>query len=407
MNLEKTGKFICELRKEQNLSQYQLADLIPISRQGVSKWERGKTTPDPQTLLRLSEIFHVTINELLVGERLLNNSIEELEETTLSILDQSNKKTKTIKRITTISISIIIILLLSFLSYYFINSYNSIEVYTIGGKSKNFTASSGLFLTTREKYYLKLGKIKAKNSEEIKGIKLYYQFGNKKKVIAEDSDIDNITIEEYYGYSEKISKNEISKLKDNLYLEITYGNNEIDKIKIRFIRDYNNNSLFFLNQKTGDNKEIVDLEENKTNEITSTEAKEEKKEEETKPTIQETTQNNPQESNNKNEEKPTEPSKQEETNKEEQQSEEPQEIVITTEMVINKIKEVCPNTNGSYTCIYDEAASITYHSIMNKIVVYKNKNLIGQYLVNANSYMCIVENCETVFNEVYKEYLFS
>ena len=111
MNQDKIGKFICELRKEKNLSQYQLADLIPISRQGVSKWERGKTIPDTQTLIRLSEIFDVSINELLKGERLKNNSIEELEETTLSILDQSNKKTKTIKRITIISITIIGILL--------------------------------------------------------------------------------------------------------------------------------------------------------------------------------------------------------------------------------------------------------------------------------------------------------
>ena len=404
MNLEKTGKFICELRKEQNLSQYQLADLIPISRQGVSKWERGKTTPDPQTLLRLSEIFHVTINELLVGERLLNNSIEELEETTLSILDQSNKKTKTIKRITTISISIIIILLLSFLSYYFINSYNSIEVYTIGGKSKNFTASSGLFLTTREKYYLKLGKIKAKNSEEIKGIKLYYQFGNKKKVIAEDSDIDNITIEEYYGYSEKISKNEISKLKDNLYLEITNGNDEIDKIKIRFIRDYNNNSLFFLNQKQQEIKPTI----KETTNVENIKQVEEKKEEETKPTIQETTPSNLQESDDKNDEKPTEPSKQEETNQEEQQSEEPQETVITTEMVINKIKEVCPNTNGTYICKYEDSNTmIMYYSIMNKITMHKNGALVGNYFININNYVCAVENCETVFNEVYKEYLFS
>ena len=61
MDPEKIGKFIYTLRKEKNLSQYQLADLIPISRQAVSKWERGKTTPDSLTLIKLSEIFNVTI----------------------------------------------------------------------------------------------------------------------------------------------------------------------------------------------------------------------------------------------------------------------------------------------------------------------------------------------------------
>ena len=167
MNPEKIGKFICELRKEKNLSQYQLADMIPISRQGVSKWERGVTTPDTKTLITLSELFDVSIDELLRGERSENNTIEKLEETTLSILDQSNKKTKKIKRITIISTIIITTLLLLFLSYYFINSYNSTNVYTIYGQSKNFTTYDGIMIITKEKMYIKLGKLKNKNNIDI------------------------------------------------------------------------------------------------------------------------------------------------------------------------------------------------------------------------------------------------
>ena len=152
MDPDKIGKFIYELRKEKNLSQYQLADMVPISRQGVSKWERGKTIPDTQTLVVLSKIFDVSINELLNGERDPKNTIEQ---TTLSILDQSIKKTQLIKKITIASITIIAILLLAFLSYYFINSYNSIQVYKIGNTSDNFTTTDGIFITTRENYYFK------------------------------------------------------------------------------------------------------------------------------------------------------------------------------------------------------------------------------------------------------------
>ena len=61
MNPDKIGKFILQLRSEKHLSQYQLADKIPISRQAVSKWERGQTIPDSSTLIRLSELFNVTI----------------------------------------------------------------------------------------------------------------------------------------------------------------------------------------------------------------------------------------------------------------------------------------------------------------------------------------------------------
>ena len=77
MDQDKIGKFILQLRTERKLSQYQLADMVPISRQAVSKWERGESIPDSSTLVRLSDIFNVTINELLAGKRLKVNSIKQ------------------------------------------------------------------------------------------------------------------------------------------------------------------------------------------------------------------------------------------------------------------------------------------------------------------------------------------
>ena len=68
MNQDKIGKFICELRKEKNLSQYQLADLIPISRQGVSKWERGLNLPDILLIKQMSDDFGISIDDILEGE---------------------------------------------------------------------------------------------------------------------------------------------------------------------------------------------------------------------------------------------------------------------------------------------------------------------------------------------------
>ena len=397
MDPEKIGKFIYELRKEKNLSQYQLADLIPITRQGVSKWERGKTTPDPQTLLRLSELFDVSINELLKGEKLQNNTIEDLEETTLSILDQSNKKTKTIKRITTISISIIIILLLSFLSYYFINSYNTTEVYTIYGQGNDFTTTDGLMIITKERIYIKIGQLKNKNDYEIENLTLFYKNKNKRVIMAKDKDADNLILKEDIGYYEKVKLNNGKGLINNMYLEIVYKDNKKETLKLKLIKDFSNNSLFFLNQKNGKTEKLVE-EVNKKTETPLEEKKEEK--EETKPTIQE-------ETHQESKPTPTETPKQEEPAPQEPQPEQPQELIITKDMVINKITETCENTNGSYTCNYEDSSiAITYHAIMNKITLYKNGNLIGHYLAGANNYMCFVDDCETVFNEIYKEYLF-
>ena len=242
MDPYKIGRFICELRKEKNLSQYQLADMIPISRQGVSKWERGVTTPDPQTLLKLSEIFGVTINELLNGERLPKNT---LEETTLTIIDENIKTTQKIQRISIISITIIVALLLAFLSYYFINSYNSIEVYKTQSNNDKFVTLDGIFIITKEKYYLKLGKIKNKIDAKINSIKLYYKIGNKKNILIDDTNIDDITIMDSYGYGEKLTRTNINDLKNNLYIEVTYNENQKTTMKLRCKRDYKNSSLFF------------------------------------------------------------------------------------------------------------------------------------------------------------------
>lgn len=392
MDPQKIGKFILQLRKERNLSQYQLADMIPISRQGVSKWERGVTTPDPQTLITLSELFNVTIDELLRGERSENHSIEKLEETTLSILDQSNKKTKIIKRITTISISIITILLLAFLSYYFINSYNSMEIYKIGNTNTKFTTTDGILILTKEKYYLKLGKIISKDNTEISNIKLYYKNGNKKKTIVEDKDVDNIMIIDSYGYQEKFTGEDIKNLKDHLYIEITYDETEKEIFKLRYKRKYNNSSLFFLKQHKESHK--VEPTE-KSQEIAKAEIKEEKKEE-TKPTIQE-------EQPKKEEQQQTNTQPKEETAPEVP----PAEPEITNDQIISKIKETGLLEDGTYTCGYENySIMIMYYEEINKIEYYKNYSIIGTIDLIKDKTICSIDDCESEIDTILKEYLF-
>lgn len=69
MEQEKVGKFIQNLRKEYNLTQQELADKLEITDKAISKWENGRCLPDVYFLKLLSEIFHVTVKELLNGER--------------------------------------------------------------------------------------------------------------------------------------------------------------------------------------------------------------------------------------------------------------------------------------------------------------------------------------------------
>jgi len=59
------GKKIAELRKLHHYSQESLAEQMNVSRQTISKWETDLSVQDIERIIKLSEIFHVSLNELL------------------------------------------------------------------------------------------------------------------------------------------------------------------------------------------------------------------------------------------------------------------------------------------------------------------------------------------------------
>lgn len=63
------GERISELRKEQNLSQGQLASAMEVSRQAVSKWENDLAVPDALNLIRLADLLDTDIEYLSTGRR--------------------------------------------------------------------------------------------------------------------------------------------------------------------------------------------------------------------------------------------------------------------------------------------------------------------------------------------------
>lgn len=62
---------LVQLRTRKGLSQEELAEELFVTRQAVSRWERGETLPNPQTLKALSRLFDVSINTLLGSPRKL------------------------------------------------------------------------------------------------------------------------------------------------------------------------------------------------------------------------------------------------------------------------------------------------------------------------------------------------
>ena len=60
-----TANRLIALRKQQGMSQEQLAEALDVSRQAISKWERGESSPDTDNLIALAEIYGVSLDELV------------------------------------------------------------------------------------------------------------------------------------------------------------------------------------------------------------------------------------------------------------------------------------------------------------------------------------------------------
>lgn len=73
------GEMIFKLRTEKNLSQGDLAELINVSRQSISKWENNSAVPELDKLIKLSEIFAISLDELVKGETTIATTGSEIK----------------------------------------------------------------------------------------------------------------------------------------------------------------------------------------------------------------------------------------------------------------------------------------------------------------------------------------
>ncbi|MCQ2554786.1 MAG: helix-turn-helix domain-containing protein [Clostridia bacterium] len=83
MNTIEIGKFIAELRKEKGFTQDSLGEKLGVTNKTVSRWETGMYIPPADILLSLSELFEVSINEILSGRRLTEEEYREKAELNL------------------------------------------------------------------------------------------------------------------------------------------------------------------------------------------------------------------------------------------------------------------------------------------------------------------------------------
>lgn len=122
-----------ELRKQKGFSQEELANRLNVSRQTISKWEVGESTPDMEKLVAISDLFEVSLDELVLDKVPKAEATEQVVKSEFysdikeNILTESNKKkAKKGAKIALIVLGILVAIdVISFVVYFAINGFPS------------------------------------------------------------------------------------------------------------------------------------------------------------------------------------------------------------------------------------------------------------------------------------------
>ena len=83
MDMVKMGSFLAELRKEHNFTQTELGEKLGVTNKTISRWETGNYMPPVEMLVELSNLYGLTINEILSGKKLTTEEYKEMAETNI------------------------------------------------------------------------------------------------------------------------------------------------------------------------------------------------------------------------------------------------------------------------------------------------------------------------------------
>ena len=113
-----------ELRKQKGFSQEELANRLNVSRQTISKWEVGESTPDMEKLVAISDLFEISLDELVLDKKEETNPLatEQIVKSGLysdikeHVLTEDNKK-KTRKGLKILAIGFGVFVLMDILTF--------------------------------------------------------------------------------------------------------------------------------------------------------------------------------------------------------------------------------------------------------------------------------------------------
>lgn len=160
MDQVKTGNFLSCLRKEKGLTQEQLGEILGISNKTISRWETGSYMPPVEMLQELSRFYNVSINEILSGERLTNDTyMKKAEENIAEALEASSftLKEKTVyfkNKWRKEHIGVMILSVAAWAGIIFILKWQHVDAFVMGGLAGFLAATIYGILNNRMMIYV-------------------------------------------------------------------------------------------------------------------------------------------------------------------------------------------------------------------------------------------------------------
>ena len=239
----KTTKFsdiISTYRAERKLTQKALGDIIGVSDRTISKWENGDTEPDLYHVKKICKTLDIPPSNLFIYKKTLNDRLRKIGNI-LSII---------IKFILKHALKFIIAVAFLYLLLFYINNYNSIQIYSLKYHSDNIYFNHGYFYKTKVYDILTIENIKVNKLDYTPisyYVELYTSTNGDKKVIYKADSLENIYIEETLSEHDLLNRDTLKGITKGLHLKVTTtdedGNTHDYDCSISLKEKYSNNKI--------------------------------------------------------------------------------------------------------------------------------------------------------------------
>lgn len=227
MNQEKIGKFIADLRRQKGMTQLQLAEKLRTSVKTISRWETGITVVNITYIKELCNIFEISENELLNGERSNKKNNEKINE-------DKRINGRKIKELVLLSIIMFLILLIAIIVI-----YNTKQNYVYFLKSMNTNYSvNGIVIKNSGTKYLIITDIDTK-FDDFELYSYQYELYSDNNLIYQEGDISSYRyhVGDKLFFIKNVMKNtkiyvEEEVIMSNLSLELIYIDKNLEEQKI-------------------------------------------------------------------------------------------------------------------------------------------------------------------------------